>query len=89
MGLAPVFISFINFPIDVSGDTTAVSFLIINGCVSCLVLQASDHDTNNFDPDFTMEVPKFTPTDKDLLQSMDQGQFRGFSFVNPYFGTQH
>lgn len=49
----------------------------------------SDHDTNNFDPDFTMEAPRFTPTDKDLLQSMDQGQFRGFSFVNPYFGTQH
>lgn len=50
---------------------------------------ASDHDTKNFDPDFTMEVPQFTPTDKDLLQSMDQGQFKGFSFVNPYFGTQH
>lgn len=49
---------------------------------------ASDHDTNNFDPDFTMDVPQFTPTDKDLLQSMDQGQFKGFSFVNPYFGVQ-
>ncbi|KAK2550647.1 Protein kinase C delta type [Acropora cervicornis] len=49
----------------------------------------SDHDTKNFDPDFTMEVPQFTPTDKDLLQSMDQGQFKGFSFVNPYFGSQH
>ncbi|XP_032230601.1 protein kinase C delta type [Nematostella vectensis] len=48
----------------------------------------SANDTNNFDPDFTMEAAKFTPTDKDLLQSMDQGQFRGFSFVNPYFGTQ-
>ena len=63
--------------------------LIVNACVPFLVSQASDHDTKNFDPDFTMEVPKFTPTDKDLLQSMDQGQFRGFSFVNPYFGTQH
>lgn len=49
---------------------------------------ASDHDTKNFDPDFTMDVPQFTPTDKDLLQSMDQGQFKGFSFVNPYFGVQ-
>lgn len=48
----------------------------------------SDHDTKNFDPDFTMEVPQFTPTDRDLLQSMDQGQFKGFSFVNPYFGSQ-
>lgn len=35
-----------------------------------------------------MDVPQFTPTDKDLLQSMDQGQFKGFSFVNPYFGVQ-
>ncbi|XP_031566552.1 protein kinase C delta type-like [Actinia tenebrosa] len=44
-------------------------------------------DTSNFDPDFTMEAPKFTPTDKDLLQSMDQAQFRGFSFINPYFNA--
>ncbi|KAK3753515.1 hypothetical protein QZH41_018021, partial [Actinostola sp. cb2023] len=46
-----------------------------------------EKDTSNFDPDFTMEAPTFTPIDKDLLQSMDQGQFRGFSFVNPYFNA--
>ena len=64
------------------------SFLRRTSLISVFFLQTSDHDTKNFDPDFTMEVPQFTPTDKDLLQSMDQGQFKGFSFVNPYFGSQ-
>lgn len=40
---------------------------------------------NNFDPDFTMEEPKLTPTDESLLKSMDQMQFKGFSFINPAF----
>jgi len=40
---------------------------------------------NNFDPDFTMEPAKLTPVEDDLLRSIDQAQFRGFSFVNPNF----
>eukprot|EP00795_Rhopilema_esculentum_P002018 gene2018-17579_t len=40
---------------------------------------------NNFDPDFTMEPAKLTPVEDDLLKSMDQMQFRGFSFINPNF----
>ncbi len=40
---------------------------------------------NNFDPDFTMEPAKLTPVEDELLRSMDQTQFRGFSFINPNF----
>ncbi|XP_057296654.1 protein kinase C delta type-like [Hydractinia symbiolongicarpus] len=45
----------------------------------------ADNAVNNFDPDFTMEDPKLTPTDEQLLKSMDQVQFKGFSFINPAF----
>jgi len=40
-------------------------------------------DVSNFDKDFTMEKPALTPIDKDILQSMDQHQFKGFSYTNP------
>ena len=32
-----------------------------------------------------MEEAKLTPTDADLLKSMDQMQFKGFSFINPAY----
>lgn len=38
---------------------------------------------SNFDTDFTMEKAHLTPPDKDLLKTMDQAVFRGFSFTNP------
>ncbi len=47
--------------------------------------QKGESAVNNFDPDFTMEPAKLTPVDDDLLKSMDQAQFRGFSFINPNF----
>lgn len=49
------------------------------------ILQKANTAVNNFDPDFTMEEPKLTPTDADLLKSMDQMQFKGFSFINPAY----
>jgi len=45
-------------------------------------------DTSYSDPEFTMDPPRFTPTKKELIESMDQEQFRGFSFVNTYFEDQ-
>lgn len=45
--------------------------------------QKSASDVSNFDTDFTMEKPQLTPTDKDLLKTMDQEVFAGFSFTNP------
>ncbi|XP_065674354.1 protein kinase C delta type isoform X2 [Hydra vulgaris] len=45
----------------------------------------SNNAVNNFDPDFTMEEPKLTPMDAKLMESIDQFQFKGFSFINPAF----
>ncbi|CAB3987975.1 kinase C delta type-like isoform X1 [Paramuricea clavata] len=45
----------------------------------------SPRDVENFDSDFTTEAPKLTPTDKALLASIDQTQFKGFSYVNQSF----
>jgi len=49
----------------------------------------SENAVTYFDPDFTMEEAKLTPTDEKLLESMDQLQFKGFSFINPNFHQQN
>ena len=40
-------------------------------------------DVQYFDSAFTIEKPQLTPVDKDILASMDQTQFRDFSYTNP------
>ncbi|VDO31834.1 unnamed protein product [Haemonchus placei] len=45
----------------------------------------SKRDANNFDADFTKEEPVLTPTDVAVVRSINQEEFRGFSFVNPHF----
>lgn len=40
-------------------------------------------DTKYFDKTFTRERVRLTPIDKDILQSMNQAQFEGFSYTNP------
>ncbi|GLV42876.1 Protein kinase C delta [Carabus blaptoides fortunei] len=40
-------------------------------------------DTQYFDKAFTTERVKLTPIEKDILHSMDQTQFHGFSYTNP------
>ncbi|KHJ92945.1 protein kinase domain protein [Oesophagostomum dentatum] len=45
----------------------------------------SRRDANNFDADFTKEEPVLTPTDPAVVRSINQEEFRGFSFVNPHF----
>lgn len=47
----------------------------------------SASDASNFDPEFTMEKVALTPTDKRVLESINQHQFRGFSFTNPMMKT--
>jgi len=41
------------------------------------------NDVSNFDADFTSESTSLTPIDKDLLTTLDQEVFAGFSFTNP------
>ncbi|XP_014476064.1 PREDICTED: serine-rich adhesin for platelets-like isoform X1 [Dinoponera quadriceps] len=40
-------------------------------------------DTRYFDTAFTTERPRLTPVPEQILTSMDQGVFRGFSYTNP------
>ncbi|KAM9798744.1 protein kinase C, delta b [Syngnathus typhle] len=43
----------------------------------------SPSDCSNFDREFLSEKPRLSHTDKNLINSMDQSAFSGFSFVNP------
>ncbi len=38
---------------------------------------------NNFDPDFTQEDPTLTPIDESIIPSINQDEFRDFSFTSP------
>lgn len=39
----------------------------------------------NFDAEFTKEEPVLTPVHHSMLQSVNQDEFKGFSFVNKDF----
>ncbi|KAK7915433.1 hypothetical protein WMY93_011194 [Mugilogobius chulae] len=43
----------------------------------------SPSDCSNFDREFLSEKPRLSHADKNLIESMDQTAFAGFSFVNP------
>ncbi|XP_025062552.1 protein kinase C delta type isoform X5 [Alligator sinensis] len=45
----------------------------------------SASDYNNFDREFLSEKPRLSYSDKNLIESMDQSAFAGFSFINPKF----
>ncbi|XP_045435005.1 protein kinase C delta type isoform X3 [Pipistrellus kuhlii] len=45
----------------------------------------SPGDFSNFDQDFLNEKPRLSYSDKNLIDSMDQTAFDGFSFINPKF----
>ncbi|XP_059925855.1 protein kinase C delta type-like isoform X1 [Gadus macrocephalus] len=41
------------------------------------------NDCSNFDKEFLNEKPRFSHADKNLIDTMDQAAFAGFSFINP------
>ncbi|XP_024085273.1 protein kinase C [Cimex lectularius] len=43
----------------------------------------SKKDALNFDAEFTKEDPVLTPINGDVVRSINQEEFRGFSFINP------
>jgi hypothetical protein len=47
-------------------------------------LQRDPLDVKYFDTTFTKEAARLTPVDKEILRSMDQSQFDGFSYTNPH-----
>ncbi len=49
-------------------------------------VQKSKTDANNFDKDFTSEQPLLTPVEPNLVKTINQEEFRGFSFINPDYG---
>lgn len=46
----------------------------------------SKTDANNFDRDFTSEDPVLTPVDSEVVKTINQDEFQGFSFINPEYG---
>ena len=53
--------------------------------ISTLCPQKSPGDYSNFDQEFLNEKARLSYSDKNLIDSMDQTAFAGFSFVNPKF----
>lgn len=51
-------------------------------------LQKSARDVLNFDTEFTKEEPVLTPVQPDIVRSINQDEFAGFSFVNTEFGPE-
>lgn len=51
----------------------------------------SKKDVLNFDPEFTKEEPVLTPVNPELVRTINQEEFAGFSFYNQDFGklNQH
>jgi novel protein kinase C epsilon type len=46
----------------------------------------SKKDVLNFDPEFTKEEPVLTPVNPELVRTINQDEFAGFSFYNQDFG---
>ena len=51
-----------------------------------LILQKSKKDVLNFDQEFTKEDPVLTPVNPELIKTINQEEFQGFSFYNQEFG---
>ncbi len=47
--------------------------------------QVGNHDTSNFDGQFTNERFKLTPSDKQFMMNIDQKQFESFTYENNAF----
>ena len=50
------------------------------------VLQKSKRDVLNFDPEFTKEDPVLTPVNPEVVRTIEQAEFTGFSFYNSDYG---
>lgn len=49
---------------------------------ACWPFQKNHCDTANFDSDFTRMTPNFTPIPSQALNTVDQNDFKSFSYVN-------
>ena len=51
-------------------------------------MQKSKKDVVNFDQEFTREEPTLTPINPELVKTINQEEFKGFSFYNNEFGRK-
>lgn len=58
---------------------------LFRNCLKVVSFQKTKRDVNNFDSDFTKEEPSLTPVAAEILKTIDQKEFAGFSFVNEDF----
>ena len=56
--------------------------ITVNHHVLIFLEQKSASDVSNFDMDFTMEAAQLTPPDRELLKTINQDVFAGFSYTN-------
>ena len=50
------------------------------------MLQKNKRDVLNFDPEFTKEEPVLTPVNPEVVRTINQEEFKGFSFYNTDYG---
>lgn len=62
-------------------SASSVTFILLKSLT--FTTQKSPNDCSNFDREFLNEKPRLSHADKNLIDSMDQSAFAGFSFVNP------
>ena len=48
--------------------------------------QKNKRDVLNFDPEFTKEEPVLTPVNPEVVKTINQEEFKGFSFYNTDYG---
>lgn len=53
--------------------------------MNMVLLQKNKKDVLNFDAEFTREDPILTPVNIEVLRSINQEEFKGFSFLNKDF----
>jgi len=51
------------------------------------VEQKNSRDVSNFDIDFLKEEPILTPVNPEVLKTINQEEFKGFSYTNEYFNS--
>ena len=61
-------------------------FQFSSRCKFLMQFQKSKKDVLNFDPEFTKEEPVLTPVNPELVRTINQEEFAGFSFYNQDFG---
>lgn len=49
--------------------------------------QKNARDVSNFDIDFLKEEPILTPVNPEVLKTINQDEFKGFSYTNEYFNS--